>query len=133
MTSFVLLPGSIAINFFFSIFIQFVWSLLNDLSFLTILALISVNIPGLASVIQSIILNYIYMDVLMTDKWLTKYLVEDDLNDCAINYYFDISGFQSKKLVKNLGSTFVYLALLVLGLVILAILKVVAILFRFAL
>jgi hypothetical protein len=73
------------------------------------------------------------MDVLMTDKWLTKYLVEDDENDCAINYYFDISGFQSKKLVKNLGSTFVYLALLILSLVILAILKALAMLLRFSL
>lgn len=46
--------------------IYFIWGLLNDLSVIMDLALISVNVPGTASIIQSIILKLIYLDILWT-------------------------------------------------------------------
>jgi len=36
---------------------------------------------------------------------------EEDEMDTALNDFFDENGFSSKILIKNLGSTFVYLAL----------------------
>jgi hypothetical protein len=41
-----------------------IWGLLNDLSVIMTLAMITVPVPGVASMIQSIILNIIYLDIL---------------------------------------------------------------------
>ena len=41
-----------------------IWGLLNDLSVIMTLAMISVSVPGIASMIQSIILKVIYLDIL---------------------------------------------------------------------
>ena len=46
---------------------QLLWGMMNDMSFLTILTLISQNTPRIAQ----ILLGFIYMDGLMTDKWLS--------------------------------------------------------------
>jgi hypothetical protein len=72
-----MIPGTIILNLFLAIVIQYLWGLLNDLSFLTILTLVSISTPGIASVIQSSILNFIYMDILMTDKWFLKMFYSD--------------------------------------------------------
>jgi len=53
-----------------SMFIQYLWGLLNDMSFLTILTLVSIQVPGIAKILQAALLNFIYMDILQTDKWL---------------------------------------------------------------
>ncbi len=45
---------------------------MNDMSFLTILSMISISVPGIASQILSSLLNFIYLDVLMSDKWFEK-------------------------------------------------------------
>jgi hypothetical protein len=46
-----MIPGTIILNLFLAILIQYLWGLLNDLSFLTILTLVSISTPGIASVI----------------------------------------------------------------------------------
>jgi hypothetical protein len=43
---------------------------MSDMSFLTILSLISISVPGIAKVIQSALLGFICMDLLYTDRWL---------------------------------------------------------------
>ena len=58
------------------------------------------------------------MDLLMTDRWLIPLMFpEDNLPDSEkdepLNQFFDENGFHSKTLVKNLGSSFVYMNLLV--------------------
>ncbi len=50
---------------------------MNDISFLTILTLISINVPGLAKIIQGALINFICMDLLQTDRWLTPLLFID--------------------------------------------------------
>jgi hypothetical protein len=45
--------------------------MLNDLSFLTVLSLISFTVPGFASLLQGAMLNFIYMDILKTNMWLS--------------------------------------------------------------
>jgi hypothetical protein len=62
-------------------FIQYIWGFLNDLSFLTILSLISINVPGLAKVIQGAFIGFICMDLLQTDRWLSPLF----FNENAIN------------------------------------------------
>ncbi|TNV86966.1 hypothetical protein FGO68_gene20 [Halteria grandinella] len=90
--------------------------MMNDLSFLTSLSMIVFSIPGIASPIQSLLLSIIYMDLLMTDKWLTpaieKSLTIDEIdNDNPVNMFLDEQGFGSQLLVVNLGSTLIFLGI----------------------
>ena len=79
---------------------------MNDMSFLTILSLISIAVPGLAQTIQAVILKFLYLDILMTDEWLyPMILIEEEslydipisedndsneaINDKGINEFFD--------------------------------------------
>lgn len=92
------------------------------MSFLTILSLVSLSVPGLAKIIQGALINFICMDQLFTDKWLIPFIFPDDdlpsatqsEEDTALNPFFDENGFSTRTLIKNLGSTFVYLGLLLL-------------------
>ncbi|TNV86491.1 hypothetical protein FGO68_gene10213 [Halteria grandinella] len=103
--------------------LQLIWSMMNDLSFIISLSMVSLQIPGIASPIQSILLSIIYMDLLMTDLWLKPILdqiiTHDEENDnTAVNNFLDAQGFKSKLLIFNLGSTLIFLAMLVLLLII---------------
>jgi hypothetical protein len=49
---------------------NFLWGSMNDMTFLTILSLISLTVPGIAQTIQAVILKFLYLDVLMTEDWL---------------------------------------------------------------
>ncbi|TNV86917.1 hypothetical protein FGO68_gene12905 [Halteria grandinella] len=111
MTSYIFLSGSLIINIFMSMFMNFIWDLLNDLSFMMILSFISISVPGLVQMIQSTFLSFIYMDLLQTDKWLPRLFFsnQNDDDDEALNQFFEINGFSSKRLINNLGSTFVFL------------------------
>lgn len=102
------------------------------MSFLTINAMISISVPGTAKLIQMALLNFIYLDILQTDKWLIPLLFTDEEQDesakdddadedngeyvdpaAPLNDFFDENGFSSKYLIENLGSTFVYFILLI--------------------
>ncbi|TNV72854.1 hypothetical protein FGO68_gene3689 [Halteria grandinella] len=108
------------------------WGLLNDLSFLTILTLLSVSVPGIAQLIQSTLLNFIYLDILKTDQWFIPWMFQGDAKsaeverrileeslseeqdeDKGLNDYLDANGFASTRLIKNLQSTFLYLLALI--------------------
>lgn len=64
------------------------------------------------------------MDLLQTDKWLPQLFYNPDEEDEPLNDYFDINGFSSKSVIKNLGSTFVFLAVFILMHFIVLILKI---------
>jgi hypothetical protein len=70
--------GGLAGNLLISFIIQYIWGLLNDMSFLTINAMISINVPGTAKLIQMALLNFIYLDILQTDKWLNPLLFKEE-------------------------------------------------------
>lgn len=53
-----------------SMFIQYLWGLLNDMSFLTICSMISINVPGIGKILQNALMNFIYLDILQTELWL---------------------------------------------------------------
>lgn len=104
---------------------------MNDMSFLTILSLISITVPGISSQILSSLLNFIYLDVLMSDKWFEKIFYRSNTDDKKrtrillsaselerdqpLNQFFGNNGFSTKSLIKNLGSTFIYLLLYLFG------------------
>jgi hypothetical protein len=56
---------------------NFLWGSMNDMSFLTILSLISISVPGTAQIFQSVILKFLYLDVMMTDDWLLPWLTRE--------------------------------------------------------
>ncbi|TNV86529.1 hypothetical protein FGO68_gene670 [Halteria grandinella] len=100
-----------------------IWGMMNDLSFIISLGMISIPIPGIASPIQSLLSTIIYMDLLITDKWLTPLLdkakqtseeEDDDDEDMPMNLFIGSQGFQSRLLLFNLGSTLVFLIIQVM-------------------
>jgi hypothetical protein len=85
---------------------------MNDLSYLMILSLISVNIPGIAQSIQASLLGFIYLDILQTERWISSLVPESsNLLDISSDYMsplstqFQLSGFSTKVVLLNLGST----------------------------
>jgi hypothetical protein len=64
----------VILNIVLSFIIQWIWSLMTDMSFLTILSLISITVPGVAKIIQSALFGFICMDLLYTDRWLIPLL-----------------------------------------------------------
>ena len=77
------------------------------------------------------------MDLLYTDRWLSPLFFKEDSGvtvdefedevvseeDTALNPFFEENGFSTRILIKNLGSTFVYLVLYALALLLLLVLK----------
>jgi hypothetical protein len=126
---FAVIPTNIALKGLTSVSMNFLWGSMNDMSFLTLMSLISITVPGIAQTIQAVILKFLYLDVLMTDEWLYPLISkeeeelldssipddEDDeiWQDKAINEYFEQNGIQSMFAVKNLGSTLVYLVVVI--------------------
>lgn len=99
---------NLALNILLIILIQYFWSRLNDLSFITINTMISMTVPGIVQIISYVIYNLIFMDILQTEEWLLPESMRGD-DDGALNSFFYESGFSSKKLMPNLGSTLVYI------------------------
>ena len=73
---------------------------MEDMSFLTINSMISLSIPGLPQLIQSVLLKFIYFDILYTELWLPQFMVviglgdlDDVSNDDALNSIFADNGF----------------------------------------
>jgi hypothetical protein len=60
----ILMPKNLALRLMISISLNFIWGSMNDMSFLTLLSLISIAIPGIAQLITKIILKFLYLDVL---------------------------------------------------------------------
>ena len=60
------------VNFGFSLFVQHIWNCLDDFSFMTINSMISMPVPGIVQLIQQVLLNFIYVDILLTDLWLPQ-------------------------------------------------------------
>jgi hypothetical protein len=60
---------SIYLNYLIALLIQYIWSMMDDLSFLMINTMISMSIPGVASMISGVLINLIYFDILFTERW----------------------------------------------------------------
>jgi hypothetical protein len=106
---------------------QYIFGLLNDISFLISMALISLSLPGLAQTIQSTLLNFIYVDIMQTDAWLLPMMFNStELGEGqAINPFFDDNGYSSCIFIANLGSTFIYILIYFAIFLLLSILRII--------
>ena len=134
----ILMPENIFLRLIISISLNFVLGSMNDMSFLTLLSLISIAVPGIAQVFMKVILKFLYLDVLMTEDWLLPLLIsenkqyflddkkralnatatnnfdmedeeEEGEKDHGLNEYFEDSDIGSMQMLVNIGSTLVYL------------------------
>ncbi|TNV86418.1 hypothetical protein FGO68_gene17688 [Halteria grandinella] len=68
---------------------------------------------------MNIVLQFIYLDILQTDKWLIPFFQKDRdddgnlIEDEPLSEYFEQSGFQSMLMFKNLGSTLIFSLILI--------------------
>ena len=89
------------------------------MSFLTINMLISMNVPGIVQIVQQIFMRFVYFDVFYVDQWvpptLKKVSFNMDIPDDPINDYFQENGFEVKFLMKNIGSTLIFIILYVIA------------------
>ncbi len=84
--------------------------MLNAMTSLTLLSLISVNVPGMASKYNNMVLGFTQLDLLPSELIYDKIFTFDNDNDEGLNPNFDKLGFSSKYCIKNMGSTFIFLA-----------------------
>jgi hypothetical protein len=50
--------------------LQNLWIKLDDMSFLSINSMISMTVPGMVQLINKVIMNFIYVDIFLSDKWM---------------------------------------------------------------
>ena len=107
--------------------------------------MISMRAPGVAQIIQVVLLNLIQVDILLTDHWLQGVLdnlgftepinhsdddkLEEGLDDKPYNYLKD-QGYEVDYLLGNMGSTLVFITFLPLLYLILGIINWLAKSFR---
>ena len=78
---------------------------------MTILCMVSLNIPGTAQQIQGAILNFVYLDMLQTSSWMNLYPADDASQ--PLNDFFNSNGYPNTHYMTNLASTFVYIILVI--------------------
>ena len=59
------------------LFVQYIWNMFDDFSFLTINTLISMSVPGIVQLVTSVLINFIYVDILLTDLWIPQIFNEE--------------------------------------------------------
>ena len=50
-----------------------IWIKLEDISFLVINSMISISIPGIASIILAVMIKYINFEILYTELWVYQF------------------------------------------------------------
>ncbi|TNV86841.1 hypothetical protein FGO68_gene12393 [Halteria grandinella] len=120
--SYALVSSNLLLNIFLSGILSYLFGLLNDISQLTMLQLININIPGKSQLIMNMLMNLIYMDLLQTNLWLEKIIeIEDDEDSLCPSFYQ--AGYSTSNTVSNMGSTFVFIFFLVALFIIFAFLR----------
>ena len=68
--------------------------------------------------IQYVLINFIYFDILYTERWFPDFMkflnLDLDFEDYPLNSYFNENGFQSQTLLKNIGSTLFFIIIYLL-------------------
>ncbi|TNV74267.1 hypothetical protein FGO68_gene9744 [Halteria grandinella] len=83
--------------------------MLNDMSSLTILALVSVPMRGIGAILMGFILNLAQLDILPSQTIFDWFLTFDEEEESGLTPYFEQVGYESMNAIQNLGSTFVFL------------------------
>ena len=99
--------------------LSFIWGLLNDIQSLVILSLISLNVTGIARLINSAILTFASMNIIPTSMIFSALFVFSDYDSDPVNDYFNQLGYSSSNAIQNMGSAFIYLILNMAALILL--------------
>jgi hypothetical protein len=78
--------------------------------------MISMNVPGIVKLLQSVMINMIFMDLFLTDQWQPEIFYGSnfaDIDSEPLNDFILENGYASTFLFKNLGSTIVFFELYV--------------------
>lgn len=90
--------------------------------------MLTISVPGIPSIIQGVMIRYMYFDILYTELWMDKFMsfigIDFDkvTNDTALNIQFSENGFNSKQFLKNSGSSLVFLIIYIFSWIILLLL-----------
>ena len=98
-------------TFYRSGVLSFIWGLLNDIQSLVILSLISLNVTGIARLINSAILTFASMNIIPTNMIFSALFTFSDYDSDPVNDYFNQLGYSSSNAIQNMGSAFIYLIL----------------------
>jgi hypothetical protein len=82
---YIFFSGNIVLKIVLSGVISYLWGLLNDLSSITILSLININIPGIPRSIIKSVMSFAYLDILPSPLILNSMFEFDELNDQPFN------------------------------------------------
>lgn len=114
-------------DFLISAVIQIIWMHFDDFSFLMINTLISLSVPGITQIIQQVLVNFIYLDLLMMEKWM-PFVIRwinggEDPEDEPLNNFFEDNGVESKLFINNIGSGLIFFLIYSLTWLFLALLR----------
>lgn len=99
--------------------------MLNDLSSITLLSFININIPGLPRSLIKSVMSFAQVDILPSELILQSMFTFDDINDKPFNNQFELLGYESSNGAKSMGSAFLYFVLNSVLLLLLALLSLV--------
>ncbi|TNV86180.1 hypothetical protein FGO68_gene5952 [Halteria grandinella] len=105
----VTISSSFVLNLLMSSSMSFIWGDLSVLQSITILQLMSIQIPGQARQILDIAIQLASLDVLPSQQIFDATLAFDEDSDSPVNEFFDQGGYSSKMSILNLQSTYLYL------------------------
>ena len=88
-----MLGTNAVINIFAGGCISYIWGVLNSISSLLSLSLISLNSPGSNNEINSMVIGISQLDLLPSEK-IYDFIFQFNKNDTPLNSYFDSLGFQ---------------------------------------
>lgn len=95
--------------------------MINNMSNLMLLSLVSLPTPGLANTVIQYMLQFTQFDILMTQYWLLPWLdglddeTESETFPNGLNDFFSTNGITSVSYLKNLQSTLVYIAVFLMA------------------
>ncbi len=85
--------------------------MLNAISSIIVLNLISINIPGVAQYVNKVIFGLTQLDILPSDIIYDMMFTFDEDNDEPLTPFFDQLGYSNITAVNNMGSGFLFFLL----------------------
>lgn len=94
-------------------------TLLGSLTYITLLSLISINVPGVAKEINSGLLNLAQLNSVSSDKIIEdSFLTFNDTADSALNVDFERFGYKQTNFLRNIKTAATYVIIAILSLMI---------------
>ncbi|TNV87962.1 hypothetical protein FGO68_gene17242 [Halteria grandinella] len=106
--SYVFVTGNALLNVLVQGLMAQLWGIMNNMANLTILSLISVNIPGPARLIGRTLISFSQFDIFPTDYFFTNLLQLQFTDQNALNSQLGDLGFNNISTTMNMGSALVY-------------------------